>query len=254
MKAPGRVAVTCTEGQASIVWERPPLNVFDEDLLEQLGAACRRPDVQACRVVVLQGAGKGWSAGFAVEEHLRPRVDAMLASFRRAAEAIWDLPGVTVGQVHGVCLGGGLELLMVCDLGLAARTATFGQPEIRLGVFPPLGAAFYQELLGGKRAAELLFLGSNFDASRAEAMGLINRSVPDAELPVAVALIAATLTSYRPEALRILKRTLHRAGPDPWNRLRLAERAYVGELMASEEAEEGLHAFMEKRAPVWREA
>lgn len=254
MGAQGKVVVTCAEGQASIVWERPPLNVFDEDLLDQVASACERPDVQASRVVVFQGGGKGWSAGFAVEAHLRPKMEAMLASFHRTAQAIWDLPGATVAQVHGVCLGGGLELVMVCDLALAAKSATFGQPEIRLGVFPPLGAAFYQELLGGKRAAELLFLGANFDAARAESLGLINRAVPEAELPVAVALLAATLTSYRPEALRVLKRTLHHAGPDPWGRLREAERAYVEDLMASGEAEEGLHAFLQKRAPVWREA
>jgi cyclohexa-1,5-dienecarbonyl-CoA hydratase len=254
MATNGRVLVACTGGQASLVWERPPLNVFDQDLLDQLASALRRPEVRAARVVVLQGGGKCWSAGFAVEDHLRPRMARMFSSFREAVQALWDLPGVTLGQVHGVCLGGGLELLMACDLAWAAESATFGQPEVRLGVFPPLGAALYPELLGGKRAAELLFLGANQSAARAEAIGLVNRVVPDAELPVSSALIATTLASYRPETLRVIKRTMRRAVPDPWRRLELAEGAYLEELMASEEAEEGLHAFLEKRAPVWREA
>ena len=143
---------------------------------------------------------------------------------------------------------------MVCDLALASQSASFGQPEIRLGVFPPLGAAMYPAWIGGKRAAELLFSGAPVDAARAEGIGLINRAVPDAELPASVALMAATIASYRPEALRVLKRTVRRAAGDPWRRLDLAERSYLAELMASDEAEEGLHAFLEKRAPVWKEA
>jgi cyclohexa-1,5-dienecarbonyl-CoA hydratase len=254
MGAHGKLTVSRSDGQATIGWERPPLNVFDQDLLDQLTEACQRPEVRTSRVVVLQGTGRCWSAGFAVEDHLRPKMQGMLTSFRQAAEALWDLPAVTLAQVHGVCLGGGLELLMACDLAVAAQSATFGQPEIRLGVFPPFGAAIYQELLGEKRARELLFLGANLDAARAVTMGLVNRVVPDAELPAAVALWAATLTSYRPEALRVLKRTMRRTSSDPWARLDLAEKAYVEELMALNDAEEGLHAFIEKRAPVWREA
>lgn len=254
MVAPGRVIVTTAAGQASILWERPPLNVFDQDLLDQLAAACRRPEVRSARVVVLHGGGRGWSAGFSVEEHLRPRMEGMFASFRSALEALWDLPAVTLAQVHGFCLGGGLELLMACDLAWASETATFGQPEIRLGVFPPFGAALYPEMIGPKAAAELLFLGSNISSVRAEALGIVNRVVADAELPASTALVAATIASYRPEAVRVLKRTLRRAAGDPLARLQTAEHAYLDELMASAEAEEGLHAFLEKRVPVWREA
>jgi cyclohexa-1,5-dienecarbonyl-CoA hydratase len=250
----GKVSVRVDGSQAEIAWERPPLNVFTADLLTQFGEACRRPEVRAARVVLLRGSGRCWSAGFSVEEHLRPQMARMLAAFREALEALWDLPGVTLAQVHGPCLGGGMELLMGCDLSIASTGATFGQPEIRLGVFAPFGAAFYPEVLGSRRAAEILFTGAVLDASRAEALGIIGRTVPEPELPAAAALTAATVSSYRPEALRLLKRTIRESLPNPWARLDKAEQTYLDELMAPDDAEEGLKAFLQKRAPVWRTA
>ena len=98
-----------------------------------------------------------------------------------------------------------------------------------------------------------MFLGAPFEAARAASLGIINRAVPDDELVATVALAAETFCGHRRETLHLLKRTLRRSGIDPWPPLALAERTYLGELMAGEDSEEGLHAFLEKRAPVWKD-
>jgi cyclohexa-1,5-dienecarbonyl-CoA hydratase len=250
---PGTVSVERVDGRATVMWERGPANVFDIPLLNELTRALEREEVRGAHVVVLRGGGKSWSGGLSVEDHLKPRVAAMFEAFHRALVTLWDLPVPTIAQVHGRCLGGGLELLMACDLAIASQGATFGQPEIRLGVFAPFGVATYAQLLGSRQAAELLFLGTPFDASRALAAGIVNRVVLDEELDASVALAAQTVCSHRPGTLRLLKRVLRGAGVDPWPGLALAERAYLGELMAYEGSEEGLRAFLEKRSPVWKD-
>ena len=251
-RSPGTVSVERIEGRATVTWEHGPANVFDIALLEELTRTLQREEVRGAHVVVLRGGGKSWSGGLSVEDHLKPRVVEMFEAFHRTLTTLWDLPGPTIAQVHGRCLGGGLEILMACDLAIAAEGATFGQPEIRLGVFAPFGAAAYSHLLGARPAAELLFLGTPFDARRAASAGIINRVVPDEELDASVALAAQTLLSHRLETLRLLKRVLRRSAADPWAPLAYAERTYLDDLMELEGSEEGLRAFLEKRAPIWK--
>jgi cyclohexa-1,5-dienecarbonyl-CoA hydratase len=252
-KSPGTVTVTRIAGRATVTWEHGPANVFDTALLEEFIQALHREEVTGAHVVVLRGEGKCWSGGLSVEDHLQPRVSAMFDAFRTTLRTVWNLPPPTIAQVHGRCLGGGMELLMACDLAVASAGATFGQPEIRLGVFAPFGAATYSHLLGSRQAAELLFLGTPFDARQAAAAGIVNRVVPEDELDASVALTAQTVCSYRREALRLLKRVLRATKTDPWSRMAVAEKAYLDDLMAREDAEEGLRAFLEKRTPIWRD-
>jgi len=252
-KAPGTVRVERVGGRATLTWERAPLNIFDIPMLKELTRALHQDEVTGAHVVVLRGAGKCWSAGLAVEDHLKSHLPEMLDAFRTTLSSLWALPAPTIAQVHGSCLGGGMELLMACDLAIASDRASFGQPEIRLGVFAPFGAATYAQLLGARAAAELMFLGAPFEAARAASLGIVNRAVPDDELVATVALAAETFCGHRRETLQLLKQTLRRSGIDPWPPLALAERTYLRELMASEDSEEGLHAFLEKRAPVWKD-
>ncbi|EQD52783.1 enoyl-CoA hydratase/isomerase, partial [mine drainage metagenome] len=128
---------------------------------------------------------------------------------------------------------------------------TFGQPEVRLGVFAPFGPP--ATLTFWPRAtAELLYLGAPLDAQRAASAGIVNRVVPDEELDASVALTAQTLCSHRAETLRLMKRVLRKTEVDPWSRMAVAERAYLDELMTLGDAEEGLRAFLEKRTPDWK--
>ncbi len=251
MSGSGRVDVTRAGPRVTVVWDRPPLQIFDTELLEKTTAALRSEEVRTAHVVVLEGARRRWSAGLAVEDHRAPALSRMLGSFRTFLEAVWNVPAPTVAKVEGPCLGGGLEVLGACDLALASASATFGQPEVRLGVLAPFTLALGPRELGTKSAAELLLLGETVPASEAARFGLVNRTVPDAELDRAVDEVVARLAGYRRETLLLTKRLLHETAPFPKEELDRAERAYAEELMALPNAEEGLTAFLEKRSPVW---
>ncbi|MFA5861009.1 MAG: enoyl-CoA hydratase/isomerase family protein [Candidatus Thermoplasmatota archaeon] len=253
MPPTGSVNVSRQGVVARVEWERPPVNVLDSATLEQLARALRSREVTSAHVVVLRGRGKAWSAGLSVEEHLKQSVGPMLKQFRGVLEALWDVPVPTLAQVHGACLGGGLEMLAMCDVAVASATATLGQPEVRLGVFAPLGAAFFPRVLGDKRAAELLYLGESMTAEAARSVGLVNRVVPDAELEKTVEAMAASLAGTRRASLVCMKQAIRASAASPWAALDVAERIYLDTLMAGPGAEEGLRAFLEKRKPEWKE-
>ncbi|MGI0132566.1 MAG: enoyl-CoA hydratase/isomerase family protein [Thermoplasmata archaeon] len=248
---PGTVRVERSGPRATIIWDRPPVHVFDIAMLDELARALRRDDVRSAHVVVLKGADHRWSAGFAVEDHLIERVPAMFAAFRSVVRALSEVPGPTLAQAEGPCLGGGLELLGLCDLAFGASTATFGQPEIELGVFPPLAAAWNVRALGPKPAAELLFLGESMGAERARDLGLLSRVVPAESIEGEVDAVALRLGRLRREALVFLKAAMHAGAPVAWAPFQDAERIYLDRLMALPRAEEGLRAFLEKRPPDW---
>lgn len=248
----GSIRVDRAGERSTVVWDRPPVHVFDIALLENLATALRSEPVRSAHVVVLRGANHRWSAGFEVADHLAGQIRRMFEAFRSLLEAIREIPCPTLAAVEGPCLGGGLELLSVCDLAVAASTATFGQPEIRLGVFPPLAAATYGRTLGSKRAAELLFLGETLSARQAQEFGLVSRVVADERVDEEVDRVSEHLGGLRREALVLLKQVMREEEPQPWAGLEGAERAYLERLMTLPHAEEGLRAFLEKRAPAWR--
>ncbi len=243
----GTVTTTRKGPVAYVQWDHPPVNVFSGRLLREFARALRSPDVTTSHVVVLRGLGRCWSAGLDVQEHLRPGVVAMLESFDGALRALWDIPVPTVAQIHGACLGGGLEIVNVCDLAYASESASLGQPEIRLGVFPPMAAVHLPSALGPKRAAQLLYSGEPVPAAEAERIGLVNRVVPDADLQDRVDEFAQTLGSRKRSALVHLKAGLRSATGTPWQPLAAVERIYLQGLMQEPDAEEGLHAFLERR-------
>ncbi|MDE1819769.1 MAG: enoyl-CoA hydratase/isomerase family protein [Euryarchaeota archaeon] len=240
----GRVHVEPGGDAVHVSWERGPLNIFDTRLLRDLTEGLRSAQVREARVVVLKGEGKCWSAGFSIEDHLRPRVREMMTAFRDAVTAIRGVGAPTIGQVHSHCLGGGLELLMACDLAVGTVSSTYGQPEVKLGVFPPFGVVAYERMLGPRRARELLFLGGTVSAEEAQRMGILNRVVPDSELSSEVGRSARTLAGYRSGTLRLLKRLMREDQTSP---LLKVESAYLNELMTEPGAEDSLKAFLEKR-------
>ncbi len=248
------VSVLIAEGVVTVRWDRPPVHVFDRALLQELSAALRSPEVLSAHVVRLEGARHRWSAGLDVRDHRAGSLKEMLRTFRSLLEALWEVPGPTVAQVEGPCLGGGLELLSACDLAYAGASATFGQPEVRLGVLPPFAIAEASTAIGPRAAAELLLLGETLPADRAAALGLVNRVFPDDQLSSEVDRLVGALRRNRRETLRLLKRTLHEVVAFPKAALDRAESVYQQELMALPRAEEGLDAFVEKRPPRWPEA
>lgn len=240
-------------GVARLEIDRPPLNVIDLSLAAELAAmvraAAERKDVA---VIALSGSGRAFCAGVEVRDHLPDRGAEMLRAFHAACLALLEAPQPTVAIVQGAALGGGCELTLACDLVVAAERATFGQPEIRLGVLPPLAAVALPRMIPSHLASELLLTGRVLGAREAERWGLVNRVVADADLGAAADEMLRTLRELSPASLRLTKELLRRLHARP-NAVEIdaAERFYVEHLLETPDAIEGLRAFLEKRTPRW---
>lgn len=240
---------------ARVILDRPPLNVVDLSAARELVEALERASAErGLSAVVLAARGRAFCAGVDVRDHLPDRGAEMVRTFDRACAVLLEIEAPVVAAVQGAALGGGAELALVCDLVWAAENATFGFPEIKLGVFPPVAAAGLAGVVSAQRAAELVLTGRVIPAAEAERFGLVNRVVPGAELEAAVGTLVGELAALSPAALRVAKRALRlgRARPDA-RAIEAAENIYLEERLNAPDAIEGLRSFMEKRAPSWRQ-
>jgi cyclohexa-1,5-dienecarbonyl-CoA hydratase len=246
------VTVRVQDGVAEICLDRPPLNVLDIEMLRQLNDALRQCDRTPVRVVLLRSAlPRAFSAGVDVRDHLPGRLDAMLAEVRENARLLLNLRAVTLAAIHGSTLGGGAEIALLCDLVIAADDTSFGFPEIKLAAFPPVAAACLPEWSGGPRAMALL-LGESIEAHAAQRAGLVSRVVPADQLADAADQLARQLAGYSGPALHALTTaTRIQRAPAILQRLDAAIATYRASVAPSHDAEEGIRAFLEKRAPVW---
>lgn len=243
-----------TEGATAwVALDRPPLNVLDIPMMRALGRALTRPAAE-CDFVVFQGAGpKGFSAGAEVREHTPDRVADMLAAFHDIFRQLGRANCLTIAAVHGHCLGGGMELATFCDFVLAAESAQFAQPEIKLGCFPPVALVTLPRLVGLRAALDLILTGRAISAREAHELGLVTRVVADDALAQAVDTLLGELRRLSPAVLRMSRRALRGQQQDEFEQqLAAVEQIYLGELMKTEDAQEGVRAFLEKRVPAWR--
>ena len=246
------ITVRIQDGIARITLNRPPLNVLDIEMLRRLNDALRECDATSIRAVVLSSAlPRTFSAGVEVRDHRAGRLDAMLSEVRENARLLLNLTPVTIAAIHGSTLGGGAELALLCDVVLAGDDTVFGFPEIKLGAFPPVAAACLPEMCGAPRAMRLL-LGESITAAAAEAAGLVTQVVPAAHLTETVDRVVADLAARSGVALRALTAATRRQrAPALLLRLDAAIATYRATVGPSRDAEEGISAFLEKRAPAW---
>ena len=230
-------------------------NVIDSALTQALTAvfqeAGRDPAVKA---LLLEGEGRHFSFGASVQEHLPGQVAGMLRRFHDLLLGLLDSSVVTLAAVRGQCLGGGLELVMLCQRVFAARDARLGQPEIALGVFAPVASLVLPERVGRRHAEDLCLSGRSVTAEEALAMGLVDELCDDPR-EAALAYARQHLLKHSASSLRFAVRAL-RSGLRARLPTELAalERLYLDELMSSTDAEEGLRAFLDKRSPAWKNA
>jgi cyclohexa-1,5-dienecarbonyl-CoA hydratase len=249
-----RITLELSPPVARIVLRNPPLNVIDIAMMEELAQALAeieaRDDIST---LVLSGAGKSFSVGVDVAAHTPDRVAGMLAKFHAVILAVVNSKKVSIAEVYGHCLGGGAELAMVCDLVYTSETASWGFPEIKLGCYPPVAATALAALVGQKRAADLILTGRSITGQEAASIGLANRALPDAEVESAVEESVRQLSKLSSAALAITKKASY-----VWNAMHFdkglarAEKIYLDELMKTEDVQEGINAFLEKRQPVWK--
>jgi len=242
------------EAVARIVLNKPPLNILDIAMIEEVRDALRAIETESgVRIIVLRAAGeKAFCAGVSIHDHTPERIGHMIPRFHDIFRLLARADKVTVAAVQGHCLGGGLELASMCDLVIAADDAQFGQPEIKLGQLPPVGIVLLPHLIGYRKAAEMLLTGASISARQAEALGLVNRVVPAEQLTRTLEELLNELIAHSGAALRLTKQLLRRvSGFDFEAALSESEDFFLNQLVHTDDAKEGIFAFLEKRAPKW---
>ncbi|MEE8457113.1 MAG: enoyl-CoA hydratase-related protein [Acidimicrobiia bacterium] len=237
----------------TITIDKPPGNVVDialcSQLLDAIESAAAADDG---KVLVLRGAGKHFSFGASVEEHLPDKAPEMIGALGAVIRALIRFPYPTVVGVQGSCLGGGLELVLACGIVIAEEDATLACPEIHLGVLPPAATA----LLTGRAAEDVLLTGRSLAAGEAKQIGIVNALAPTGGLDAAVESFVTTHFVPRSAlSLRMATRAIREPGRvELERRLEAAEDLYIGELLGTHDGVEGITAFIEKRPPEWRNA
>jgi cyclohexa-1,5-dienecarbonyl-CoA hydratase len=240
---------------ARLVLARPPLNIMTVEMMREMAVALERAAGRpGLKALVLSGEGRAFSAGVAIEEHLGDRVTVMLDAFHELFRRLRALTCVTLAAVRGPALGGGAELATFCDVVVAADDATLGQPEIKIGVFPPIAAIHYPRRIGAGRTLSLLLSGDVINAAEAARIGLVDTVVPADRFAEAVESQLARFRARSAAVLHLTKRAVLDSLDTPFEAaLGPLEDVYRYELMTTEDAAEGLRAFLEKRTPVWRD-
>jgi cyclohexa-1,5-dienecarbonyl-CoA hydratase len=245
------------EQVARVILAAPKANIVDQLMMAGLELAfdqlAARHDLKA---ITLTGDGPNFSFGASVQEHLPEHISQTLGRLHALLRCIAEAPAPTIAAVRGQCLGGGLELALACDLILAEENAQLGCPEIQLGVFPPAASALLPVRIGAGPAAKLVLSGASINGVAAAATGLVNRTAAPSQLETVLAdWLAAEFLPRSASALRCaalaVRRPLIRALEQD---LPVIERMYLEDLMCKPDAVEGIRAFLEKRAPRWRQS
>jgi cyclohexa-1,5-dienecarbonyl-CoA hydratase len=249
-----RISLHLNPPIAHLLLAHPPANVIDIAMMEELAAVLSEIDVRTeISILIVAGAGNCFSAGVDVVAHTPDKISEMLQKFHAVIRALVSTKKITIAAVHGNCLGGAAELAMVCDVVITGETATWGFPEIKLGCFPPVAAAALSALVGQKRAGDLILTGRSITGSQAARMGLATLAVPDQELSAAVEERLAALRALSPTTLAIAKKAIYSWDAMHFEKgLKRAEDIYLDDLIKSEDAQEGIRAFLEKRSPLWK--
>jgi cyclohexa-1,5-dienecarbonyl-CoA hydratase len=231
----------------------PPLHILDLAMLEELRDALGRVTNDRHALLIDATGERAFSAGASVQDHLGDRVAGMLERFHDCFRLLARVDLVTVALVRGAALGGGCELALACDFVLASDRARFGQPEMQLGVFPPVAAYQLSRQLPPRKGLELFLTGDPIDAMTAERLGLANAVFPAADFDARATEWLERIYRHSASSLRMAKKAFRLAQAEDFDeRLARVERLYLEELMQTNDANEGLNAFVEKRTAVWK--
>jgi enoyl-CoA hydratase/carnithine racemase len=215
-------------------------------------ALCAARDDAEVRVVILTGAGKAFSAGGDLSQMGQAPRSGLITSFVELNLLFTSLGKPVIAMIDGPCMAGALGLVCGCHLAVAAETATFGTPEVNRGLWPMTIMANIFRNVGRKRAMEMILLGEKFDAAEAQRIGLVNRVVPGEKLEPETVELARKLAKKSPAVMKLgLDGFFDNADLPIEPQLRNLEKKFF-EVVSTEDAREGLMAFMQKREPVWK--
>jgi cyclohexa-1,5-dienecarbonyl-CoA hydratase len=246
-----RIAVDVQVPVARVTLSHPPLNVIDLEMMGELAAALEQiealPQVTA---IVIAGSETAFSAGVEVHAHAPETAPQMLRAFHAVIRAVEGSRNVTIASVRRHCLGGGAELALMCDIVYASPDSVWGFPEIKLACFPPVACTALAAVVGQKLAAEMILTGRTLTGQEALDAGFVNGLSDDPETLVQECLVRVSQLS--PAALLLAKKAFYAWDSIHFDKgLARAEQVYLEELLKSEDAREGVAAFVEKRRPQW---
>jgi cyclohexa-1,5-dienecarbonyl-CoA hydratase len=239
---------------ARITLNRPEHNLLNEAMLRELAdAVAFAGDREEVKLIVLDSACRVFCGGIDVGEYTSQRVFQMLDAFHAAFAGMLETSKPVICVVNGPAIGGGAELAAFGDFVIATPKARFAQPEISIGVFPPLASTILPFLVGPKVALELVLTGEPVTAERALELGLVNRLVPEVQLQQAVSDLIHRITSHSGPVLTMAKRAiLGGMGMSLKDGLKHSMNIFLNELYRLEDSQEGVRALVEKRKPNWK--
>ena len=248
------IEVVFENGLGTITLNRPPVNILNIAMMEEMnGVLASWRGKKDLKMVLFDAKGKCFSAGVDVGEHMGDMAPKMIGAFHGIFRNMDQLGVPTMASVYGSCLGGGCELAIFCDLVVSSEDAKYGQPEVQVGVFPPIAAQIMPRIIGRKAAMDLILSGRIISAQEALGMGLINKVVTKDDLDAATRDFCKPYLKLSAEVLRKTKKAITVGLMDDFEpSLKLIEDIYLKELMPTTDAQEGLNAFLEKRKPVWK--
>ena len=244
------------DGVAAVSMNRPPLNVLHNPMMDEFNRLLETTlSDKNLAALVLRATGKAFSAGVDVSDHSADKVADMIRLFHGIFRKLAATDALTIAAVNGAALGGGCELACFCDIVLASERAKFGQPEVQVGVFPPVAACVLPPQVGIKKAIEINALGATIDGKEAHRIGLANQVFPAEEFDKKVSEYLEGIKKLSRPVVRLAKRaTSLVVRKQILEQLDATEAMYLDELMKLQDAHEGIAAFMEKRPPIWKHA
>ncbi|MBN2239046.1 MAG: enoyl-CoA hydratase/isomerase family protein [Dehalococcoidales bacterium] len=242
-------------GITKMTIDRPPVNVMDQETIEEMCAALEElAKDDETKVLLIRGAGeKAFCAGVEVGDHVGEKMPVMMETFGKLFKLIRNLGKPSIAVVNGIALGGGCELIIGCDLAVASEKAKMGQPEIVLGGLAPVAAPLLPRIMGEKKAFEIMLLGGNMSAVDAERFGLVNKVVPPEELDAAAEEMAGKFLSMTPLGVKLVRDAFYKTAEIPDFNAAIDKGVELGiESWNTHDGQEGLKAYLEKRSPEWK--
>jgi cyclohexa-1,5-dienecarbonyl-CoA hydratase len=248
------LTVEISDGVAKITLDRPKHNVFNLEMMNEFRTELENLiSDTTLKCVVIFGKGPSWCAGVEVADHKPDTVDEMISVFNSIFDSIERTEVPVIAAVHGACLGGGMEVAMACDIIIASERAVFGQPEIKLGFFPPYAAIRLPQLVGPARAVEICTTGKRYSAQECYDMGLVSSVATSEDFSSSVDRMIKEIRYSSPLIIRLNKRAvkehLHMSYPE---NIEKVSDLFLNKLMKTEDTLEGIASFEQKRKPEWK--
>ncbi len=248
------IIVEKTNNIGKIIFNNGPLNILTISMMEQINKALEGfLEDQSLKAVIFDHNGKAFSAGVDIDDHMGDKAPKMIKEFHGIFRKLNKLKCPTIASIKGAALGGGCEIAIFCDIVLTSDKAKFGQPEIKVGVFPPIAVLAFPQIIGNKKAFELIMLGDIIDANEAYRLGISNHIFPLESYEQDFTKFIESFNDISTIILQYTKKAFNKAlGIDFDTQLDEIEEFYLKELMSTHDANEGLQAFLEKRSPNWQ--